>query len=176
MTLIGAHMSIVDGFSFPLAGLTISLLADSFFALRYQEMSDTIEFTPMEKFSMISWTQGAFEKTDNLTLQLAATIMIFAQIFLAIVGACQFDKISILIGAFYLMRLIQFIFNSGLGIQMAQSNMVCVLLALYGLVNFASGTFSTISTIVLLIDAYIGAFIFVTENELTQYAGYFKKA
>lgn len=43
---------IQDGFTYPIAGLTAALFSDSFFALRYQEMSDTIEFTPLEKFSM----------------------------------------------------------------------------------------------------------------------------
>jgi len=49
---------------------------------------------------------------------------------------------------------------------------------MYGLLNFGSGTFSSISTIGLLIDAYIGAYVFVTEREedLSQYIGYFKKS
>jgi len=48
---------------------------------------------------------------------------------------------------------------------------------MYGLTNFASGTFSSISTIVLLVDAYIGAYVFVSEREedLGQYLGYFRK-
>ena len=61
MSFIGIHLGINEGFSYPLAGTTASLIADSFFALRYQEMSDQIEFTPIEQFSMVSWTQGAFE-------------------------------------------------------------------------------------------------------------------
>lgn len=68
LSLFGAHMGITEGFSYSLAGTTLSLMADSFFALRYQEMSDTIEFTPFEQFSMQSWTQGAFERSQNLTL------------------------------------------------------------------------------------------------------------
>ena len=49
---------------------------------------------------------------------------------------------------------------------------------MYGLVNFASGTFSSISTLLLLLDAYIGAYVFVTERDedLSQYIGYFKKS
>lgn len=76
-----------------------------------------------------------------------------------------------------MMRLMQFIFNTGLGIQIAQSNMGCVLLALYGLVNFTAGTFSTISTIILLVDAYIGLYVFSTETEgdLSEYLNYFTK-
>ena len=56
MALFGVHLTIRDGFTYPLAGTTAALLADSFFALRYQEMSDTIEYTPLEQFSMLSWT------------------------------------------------------------------------------------------------------------------------
>jgi len=60
-----------------LAGTTAALIADAYFALRYQEMSDTIEFTPFEQFSMVSWTQGAFEQSHNIALQLTATSIIF---------------------------------------------------------------------------------------------------
>lgn len=52
MTLAGIHLGITEGFSYPLAGTTAALAADSYFALRYQEMSDSIEFTPLEQFSM----------------------------------------------------------------------------------------------------------------------------
>lgn len=106
---------------------------------------------------------------------MAAASIIFFQIFLNIVGSVQGDKISFLIAAFYMTRLMQYIFNTGLGIQIAQSNMACVLLAVYGVLNITSGPFSAISTILLFIDAYIGAFIFVTENDISEYAGYFKK-
>jgi hypothetical protein len=61
LAFAGAHIGIQDGFTYPLAGTIAALTADSYFALRYQEMSDTIEFTPFEQFSMVSWTQGAFE-------------------------------------------------------------------------------------------------------------------
>lgn len=48
----GINMLMGDGCSYSLLGTTITLIADSFFALRYEEMSDTIEFTPVELFSM----------------------------------------------------------------------------------------------------------------------------
>jgi uncharacterized membrane protein len=98
--------------------------------------------------------------------------------FLNIVGSVQGDMISVLIATFYMMRLMQFIFNTGLGIQIAQSNMGCVLLAMYGLVNFTSGTFSSISTILLFLDAYVGLYIFSTEKEgdFCKYLNYFKKS
>lgn len=46
---------------------------------------------------------------------------------------------------------------------------------MYGLLNIATGPYSTIATILLFVDAYIGAWIFVTENDLSQYVGYFEK-
>jgi len=45
--------------------------------------------------------------------------MIFLQMFLNTVGAVEGDHISMLIGAFYILRLMQYIFNTGLGIQIA---------------------------------------------------------
>jgi len=116
LALTGIHLGISEGFSYPLAGTTAALVADSFFALRYQEMSDTIEFTPFEQFSMLSWMQGAFERTHNLPLQLTATSIIFFQMFLGIAGSVQGDNMSFLITAFYAMRLMQYIFNTGLGV------------------------------------------------------------
>jgi hypothetical protein len=68
-------------------------------------MSDTIEHTPLELFAMSNWTQGAFEKTENFTLQLTATALIFFQIFLGLAGAIQGDRVSMVIAAFYLLRL-----------------------------------------------------------------------
>jgi len=93
----------------------MALIADSFFALRYQTMSDTIEFTPLELFSMSNWTQGAFQNSDNFTLQITATALIFFQIFLGVAGSVSGDRLSIVIAIFYMLRLMQFIFNTGLG-------------------------------------------------------------
>lgn len=52
---------------FTLIGMTISLLADSYFALRFKDNSDKINYTPIENFARESWTQQAFQG-DNLTL------------------------------------------------------------------------------------------------------------
>jgi len=49
---IGINMLMGDGYSYSLLGTTLTLIVDTFFALRYEEMSDTIEFTPLELFSM----------------------------------------------------------------------------------------------------------------------------
>jgi len=116
LAFTGAALLINDGFSYALLGTTAFLIADSFFALRYQPKSDTIQSTPLELFSMQSWTQGAFEKTENFTLQITATAFIFFQIFLSLAGSAQGDRLCILIAIFYMLRLMQFIFNSVLGL------------------------------------------------------------
>jgi len=55
--------------------------------------------------------------------------------------------------------------------------MACFLLALYGVVCFGSGIFSTISTLAMMIDAYIGFYLFVTERhgDVWEYLSYFNK-
>ena len=42
-------------------GMALTLLADVYFALRFNDDSDKIEFSMLEKFSLNSWTQGAFD-------------------------------------------------------------------------------------------------------------------
>ena len=97
--------------------------------------------------------------------------------FSSIVGSVQGDSLSMMIAAFYAMRLGQYMFNTGLGIQIAQSNTSAVLLSAYGLANFGSGPFSSVSTIVLLADAYIGGYLFVTERgeDISEYIGCSRK-
>ena len=62
--------------------------------------------------------------------------------------------------AFYLARLSQFFFRTVLGVQMAQSNMACVVLAIMGCFNLNSGFYSMASTVLLLVDSYIGLMMF----------------
>jgi len=51
-----------------MGGMTLALLADSYFALRFKSASDKIEYTPFELFAMQSWTEQAFDKNGNLSL------------------------------------------------------------------------------------------------------------
>ena len=60
------------------AGLTLSLIADSYFALRYKDESDSIAFSALELFAMESWTQHAFNKSKFLYMQITAATFIFA--------------------------------------------------------------------------------------------------
>ena len=55
--------------------------------------------------------------------------------------------------------------------------MACVLLALYGFMHLGSATFSTIATAVMIVDAYIGFYLFVKERheDIGEYLTYFKK-
>jgi hypothetical protein len=61
-------------------------------------------------------------------------------------------------------RLIQFFKTTVVGINMLQSNMACVILATIGCLNLGSGSFSNISTVILVIDAYIGLTLFSHEH------------
>jgi hypothetical protein len=44
--------------------MTVALIADSYFAMRYQESKENIEYTNFELFAQESWTSEAFEKTN----------------------------------------------------------------------------------------------------------------
>lgn len=44
-------------YDFLLLGMVISLIADSYFAIRFKENSDNIKFSVIERFAMESWTQ-----------------------------------------------------------------------------------------------------------------------
>jgi hypothetical protein len=41
----------------------------------------------MEKFARESWTQSAFKKEGNLTLQIVACLFIFSQITVSLIGS-----------------------------------------------------------------------------------------
>lgn len=51
---------------------------------------------------------------------------------------------------------------------------MCVVLAVYGFLSLGSGTFSTISTMILIIDAYIGFYLF-NDCNVEEYLNYLKK-
>jgi len=68
--------------------------------------------------------------------------------------------------SFNLLRLIQFLFSGILGIQMVQSNMVCLGLATIALANIQTQSSMCIfASLVLVLDAMIGTAIFVEKNE-----------
>lgn len=56
--------------------------------------------------------------------------------------------------------------------------MACALLALYGFLSLGSGLFSGISTLLMVVDAYIGFYLFVAERhgDVSEYFACFKKA
>lgn len=49
---------------------------------------------------------------------------------------------------------------------MIQSNFACIVLAVLGLFNLNQGVYSTLSTLLLIVDAYIGAILF--SNKYSQ--------
>jgi len=155
-------------YDFFLLGMVLSLAADSYFALRFKDNSDKIKFTMVERFAMESWTQEAFNKAGQLTLQIVSVCIISLQMYLTIVGAHNKEMLCFLFLAFYLVRLIQFIFKTSLAVQMSQSNFMCICLAVVGVLAFSSQNLSLpakLSIGLLCVDAFLGTAIFVSLNQ-----------
>jgi hypothetical protein len=121
--------SLMAHFDYTTLGMTMALVADSYFALRYKDESDQIEYTYMELFAQESWTQQAFDRTNAIGLQMTAVAMIFMQLFFALAGCVNGQACQGLFLVFYMARLLQFFFSTVKGIQMLQSNFVGTVLA-----------------------------------------------
>lgn len=78
---------------------------------------------------------------------------------------------------FYLLKLTQFVGNTVFGVKMFQSNMTAVILAALGLFTLGKGSFATISTILLILDAYIGLALYTQKYsiKIQAFLGGFKK-
>ena len=74
--------------------------------MRFRENSDTIDFTPIERFAMESWTQEAFVRDSSLTLRTVSTLFIFAEMYMGMVGMVDGHGVCIPLLVFALMRLI----------------------------------------------------------------------
>lgn len=117
---------------------------------------------------MESWTDQAFNKAGRATLQLIAVIFIFVQIYLNLVGTQNRERICFLFVAFYIVRLVQFFFQTSLALNMAQSNFVSLSLAVVGLFAFFSQEMSlmtALSCAIMIADAVLGAAIFINHNQ-----------
>lgn len=93
-------------YDFYLMGMVAALSADSYFALRFKDSSDKIKFSVVERFAMESWTQEAFNKSRQITLQMVSVCVIFLQLYLSVLGAHNKEKICFLFLVFYLVRLV----------------------------------------------------------------------
>lgn len=60
LAIIGINLLMQEGTSYALCGMTLTMCVDSFFALRSQQKTDVIEYTPVELFAMKSWTEQVF--------------------------------------------------------------------------------------------------------------------
>lgn len=83
---IAGILAIQKGFEVMLFGAIVSLIADSYFAIRFKDEEDCIDYTSIEQFTLESWTQGAFNKNGRIELQIVSTVMIFMQLYFSIVG------------------------------------------------------------------------------------------
>jgi hypothetical protein len=168
MLTVCCAMNLMKGYDFFLIGMVISLIADSYFALRFSENNDQIAFTVYERFAMESWCQDAFNKQGQLTLQIVAVCMIFSQIYLNLVGAHNGDHICYILLSFYIVRLVQYLLNTSIAVNMAQSNFVCLALAVMGVFSFIQGGMTMVTALsctILLLDAILGAAMFVSLNQ-----------
>uniref|UniRef100_A0A7S3CUG0 Uncharacterized protein n=1 Tax=Strombidium rassoulzadegani TaxID=1082188 RepID=A0A7S3CUG0_9SPIT len=149
-----------------LDGLSIALMADAYFALRFRDDSDEIDFTLLEQFSLQSWTEDSFNKDGFLTLQIAAISLIFSQVFFALVGVIDGASLQVMMLAFYLARFAQFLGNTVSGVRILQSNMTCLLLSCLLLTNLrGAGYMAAAQAILTIADAYVGALIFSLDKK-----------
>lgn len=69
--------------------------------------------------------------------------------------------------SFYMARLVQFLFKSYKGVEMFQSNMICIIFAYLALTNcFGASTLATAQCIVMMADAYIGSMLFIIQKNI----------
>lgn len=167
---VACIVAIQRHYSFFLLGMLISLAADSYFALRFKQNTDQIKFSVFERFAMESWSQDAFNKRGQVTLQLIGLCVIFVQFFLSMVGAHNKEMIGFLFLAFYLARLVQFLMKTCLFVNMIQSNFVAVcltILAAFTMIYHPESMSLTtkLSSTFLAIDALLGSAIFMTINQ-----------
>lgn len=119
---------------------------------------------------MESWSQEAFDKRGQITLQLICLCVIFVQLFLSMVGAHNKEMLGFLFFVFYFARLVQYLMNTCLAINMVQSNFVAVCLATLAIFTmiYHSDSMSLttkLSSVFLVIDALLGSAIFMTINQ-----------
>jgi len=65
---MGAFNCMTNGYNYSSLGMTLSLIMDSYFALRYRDNSDQIEYNALELFARESWTAQVFNRQDNMSL------------------------------------------------------------------------------------------------------------
>lgn len=169
MLTVCGLVSLAEGnYDFFLMGMVISLIADSYFALRFKDGTDKIKFSVLERFAMENWSQDAFNKAGRFTFQVVAVALIFTQLFLSILGAQSKQMLSFVFLMFYLVRLVQFLgLETGLAMNMLQSNFVGMGLAVLGVFTLigAATLFTKISCAILIFDALLGAAIFASHNQ-----------
>jgi len=111
-------------------------------------------------------------RKTNIMFRVMGAALIFSQIFLATIGTIYSQSVSKFILAFYLVRLTQYCLNTLFLTRLVQSNAMCVALIGYALMNFSSGGgYFMITTLVMMLDALVGAchFVVTHEQELKSY-------
>lgn len=168
MLTICGLVSLRQSHDFFLIGMVITLLADSYCALRFSENNDQINFSVIERFAMESWCQDAFNKRGIITAQIVAVCLMFTQVYLNLLGAHNGEQLAFIFLAFYMVRLLQFFLKTSIAVNMVQSNFVCLSLAVMAIFTFFTGGmgFATaLSSVIIILDAILGAAMFVHHNQ-----------
>ena len=100
MLTICGLVSLRQSNDFFMIGMVITLLADSYCALRFSENNDQINFSVIERFAMESWCQDAFNKRGIITAQIVAVCLMFTQVYLNLLGAHNGEQLAFIILAF----------------------------------------------------------------------------
>lgn len=164
LATMGGLILLAGDWGYSTMGMSVALAADGYFGLRFDEDSDKIHCNAFELLAIQSWTQNAFGLQGSLTLQISSVMFIFAELSCGLVGSLQGSTLCMAFLAFALARLLQFFNSSLLGLKMAQSNMTCIVLAIVGCLNWGASPAATVSTVLLLLDSYIGLVLFTHKN------------
>lgn len=106
LSVIGLLNMAAHGVHLPLLGMNVALMADSYFALRYDDNSDEIDYNALEMLFRESWTNQIFKLKGQLQLQIFALSFISTQLALNLLGTMNGDGFSAIILSFYLARLV----------------------------------------------------------------------
>jgi len=163
---VSCLVSALQTHSVPAIGMAVTTGFDAYFGLRYRDNTDVIEFNVLERFALENWVNNGFRE-NNLTQNLAATFLIFSELYFGAVGV--FDGHTLLASvfiAFSMLRLSQLFLPSSNMIALPQSNFMGV--ALTGITCYEAIATNSIllglASGVLGIDAFLGSAIFFNSN------------
>lgn len=163
---VSCLVSALEHHSVSAIGMAVATGFDAYFGLRYRDNTDVIEFNVLERFALENWVNTGFRE-NNLTQNLAATFLIFSELYFGAVGVFEgHTLLSSIFIAFSMLRLSQLFLPSSNMIALPQSNFMAV--ALTGVTCYEAISTNSIllglASGVLGIDAFLGSAIFFNNN------------